>query len=216
MKEQALPLASSRTAKTYIETPSTPIIPFWLTKISAPLQRAIAQRARQAEEDNNSAQRLLQRQKKEKARQVEEDNDTWQRARWEAARRAMADGTFKTPEIRIPATTTPDGPVPPAKDLQQPAEMDPVPETLEATPTRDHWTSTERPVTICYANYGERARLEGKANIEYDPSGKFMVQFGEQRRYAMVVLSLKEGVTLPGPSEVGINGEGRGNGVVDE
>ncbi|KAK4234623.1 hypothetical protein C8A03DRAFT_18513 [Achaetomium macrosporum] len=180
------------------------------------LQRAIAQNARQAEEVNNSAQRLLQRQKEEKARRVEEDNNTWQRARWEAARRAMADGTFKTPEIRIPVIITPDGPVSSAKDLQQLAGMDSMPETLEATLIRDHWISTERPVTICYVNYGERARLEEKANIEYDPSGKFMVRFGEQKRYTMVVLSLKEGVTLPGPSEIGINGEGRGNGVVDE
>ena len=128
----------------------------------------------------------------------------------------MADGTFKIPEIRIPVIINPDGPVSSAKDLQQLAGMDSVPETLAATLIREHCVSTERPVTICYINYGEKARLEEKANIEYDATGKFMVRLGEQRRYAMVVLSLKEGVTLPGPSEHGIYGEGRGNGAADE
>ncbi|KAK4249195.1 hypothetical protein C7999DRAFT_12957 [Corynascus novoguineensis] len=167
------------------------------------LQRAIAQKARQVEEDKNSAQQLLQRQKEEKARQ-DEDNNTWQRARWEAARRAMADGTFKPPEIRIPVIITSDGLVSSAKALQQLAEMDSVPKTLDATLIRDHWVSTERPVTICYINYGERAILEKKANIEYDASGKFMVRVEEQKRYAMIVSSLKEDAMLPDPSEVGI------------
>ncbi len=94
--------------------------------------------------------------------------------------------------------------------------MESVPETIETTLIIDHGISTERPVTICCVNYNERARLEEKANIEDHVTGKFMVWLGEQRRFAMAVLSLKEGVTVPGPSEDGIHEEGRGNGVVDE
>ncbi|KAL2146363.1 hypothetical protein VTI28DRAFT_4388 [Corynascus sepedonium] len=135
----------------------------------------------------SSAQRLLERQMEEKA-----------------PRKAIADGTFKDPEIRIPVIIIPDGPVSSAKALQQLAEMGSVPKTLDATLIRDHWVSTERPVTICYIDDEESEIIEGKANIEYDPSGKFMVRVEEQNKYAMVVLSLKEGVMLPNSSEVSI------------
>ncbi|AEO64432.1 uncharacterized protein THITE_2126780 [Thermothielavioides terrestris NRRL 8126] len=141
------------------------------------LQRAIA---------HNSAQRFLQCQQeeeeeaREKARQAEEE---WQRARWEAARRDMANGTFKRqPEIRIPVIITPNAPVPSTKDLQQLARMDSVPEALEATLIRAHGINLETPVTvtICLINREEKARLEEKANVEYNAIGKFIVRIGEQ------------------------------------
>ncbi|KAK4038355.1 hypothetical protein C8A01DRAFT_17578 [Parachaetomium inaequale] len=150
----------------------------------------------------------------EKALQEDEDNKTWQRARWATARKAIADGTFEEPEIRFPVIIN--GPISSAKKLQRLAEMGSVPEALETTLVREKWISTTKPATICHVNFAERMKLEEKANVEYDVSGKFMVLFRGQRRHAMLVRSLKEGGTRQDPGETIDNRESPGNGKVKE
>ncbi|KAL2129243.1 hypothetical protein VTI74DRAFT_8026 [Chaetomium olivicolor] len=150
------------------------------------VQRVIAEKGRQAEEDETQWQRL-QRQIAEKTRQEDGDNKTWQRARYEAARKATANGTFKEPEIPFPFIITPDGPISSAKKLPRLAEMESVSEALETTLVRKKWASTAKPVTIRHNNFAERGKLEEKANVEHDVSRKFMVLFRGQRKHAIVV-----------------------------
>ncbi|KAH6628430.1 hypothetical protein F5144DRAFT_604603 [Chaetomium tenue] len=138
------------------------------------LQRAIAAKARQEEEDDKRA------------------------ARWRAAHQAIADGTFKTREIRIPVVLNPDGPVSSPEDLQRITGADSLPEVLETTLTTTDRSKEEEPVRtvtkarICHVNYDEREKLEEKFEVEY-MTGKYAVIFRERKRYAMVVKSLKNG-----------------------
>lgn len=161
------------------------------------LQRAIAEKSRRAEEDETAAQRLsLKRQIEEKARQEEEDDKTWQRARWEAARKALADGTFYKREPRFPVIITRAGPISSAEELQRLAELDSVPQVIQTALVVEEGIETEKPVTICHVGYDGKDKVEEKANVEPGMSGKFTVMIRGERRNAMVVRSLKEGVTL--------------------
>lgn len=89
------------------------------------LNRAIAEKCVRAEEDETveTAEHRLQRQIEEKARQEEEDDNTWQWARWEAARKALADGTFYKREPRSPLIITPDGPISSAEEVPRRAGL---------------------------------------------------------------------------------------------
>jgi hypothetical protein len=133
-------------------------------------------------------------------RQEEEDDRTWRAARWQAGRKAIADGTFETHERRFPVLITPDGPVSSPEKLQRLAEMESIPEALEATLIRENGNSTEKRVEICCVNYDGREKLEEKGNVEF-LSTKFMVMIRGERSYAMVVQSLKQGDTPQGPVE---------------
>ncbi|KAL2192796.1 hypothetical protein P885DRAFT_64643 [Corynascus similis CBS 632.67] len=99
----------------------------------------------------------------------DEDEIEWKAKGWQNALKDIAAGTFKAPIIRVPVILTPKGPVSSAEGLQQLAQMQSVPETLDATIIQEN---------------------------------------GDQERYAIVVRSLKEGVTLS--RDVG-NGNGNGN-----
>ncbi|KAK3302998.1 uncharacterized protein B0T15DRAFT_261022 [Chaetomium strumarium] len=119
------------------------------------LQRAIAQNARQAEEDDDNA---VQRLARARQRQMREEKLRWVEEEDKMARRAEHKA-----RITIPVIVTPDGPIS-AEDLQQLGGMDAVPETLKATLIREH---AERPVTICYVSGEEMERPEENANIKY-------------------------------------------------
>ena len=162
----------------------------------------------------------LQRAIAAKARQEEEDDNTWRAARWAAARQAMADGTFKTTEVRIPVVLSPDGPVSSPEDLQRLAGTESLPEVLETKlTTRDRTkkgaVKTVTDARICHVNYDERERLETRAEVEYDATGKFAVIFRGQKRYPMVVKSLKKSGSGNGAAgdkgTAADNGDGLGN-----
>jgi anti-sigma28 factor (negative regulator of flagellin synthesis) len=169
--------------------------------MSAP-QPAIAEKARQADEPKDESKKesyvtllqWLQSDIQKKMRQEEEDDRTWRAARWQAARKAIADGTFETPERRFPVLITPDGPVSSPEKLQRFAEMESIPEALEATLIRENGKPTEKQVTICHVNYHGREKLEEKSDVVF-LNGEFMVIIRGKRSYAMVVQSLKHGVT---------------------
>lgn len=127
----------------------------------------------------------------------EEDDWSWKAERWADARRAIAAGTFYNPDAtRVPVILTPDGPVSSAKKLQQLAELESVPETIETTLLKEDGTKTEKRVTISHISVEEQKKIQEKADIVRDTMGMFTVLFQEKERYAMVVKSLKEGVTL--------------------
>lgn len=135
----------------------------------------------------------------------------------------MADGTFKsTTEVRIPVVLSPDGPVSSPEDLQRLAGTESLPEVLETKlTTRDKSeTGTVKTVTdarICHVNYDERERLEQRAEVEYDATGKFAVIFRGQKRYPMVVKSLKKsGSGAAGDKGTGDGGDGSGNRKVTQ
>ncbi|KAH6855004.1 hypothetical protein B0I37DRAFT_363671 [Chaetomium sp. MPI-CAGE-AT-0009] len=135
--------------------------------------------------------------------------------KWASYRKAMADGTFRELEVRIPVILNPDGPISSAEELQRVAETESVPEVLQTTlTTREGRARTTKPVTICHVNYDERERLEERADVEYNMTGKFVVMFRGQERCPMMVRSLKAGVDVRGPARN--NGAGLGNGKMTQ
>ncbi|KAK4095995.1 hypothetical protein N658DRAFT_502088 [Parathielavia hyrcaniae] len=152
------------------------------------LQRAIAERSRQAEQEETQWQQL-RRQMEEKNRQEEEDEATWQRARWQPASKAFADGTYELPEVRIPVILTPGGPISSAKHLQRLAGMESEPKTMETTFVMENCIPTTKAVKICHR-----------------------VMFRGEERHARVVRSLKEGASLPESEEIADNHEILGKG----
>ncbi|KAK3297110.1 uncharacterized protein B0H64DRAFT_391364 [Chaetomium fimeti] len=166
----------------------------------------------------------LQRAIASKAQQEEEDDDAWRAARWAAARKAMADGTFKRTEVRIPVVLSPDGPVPSPEALQRLVGIESLPEVLETTLTT--WDSSKNgglggstvtAARICHVNYSEKKRLENRAEVEYDATGKYEVIFRGKKRCPMVVKSLKKGGGgngAAGNKGTADDGDGLGNGKV--
>ncbi|KAL2017001.1 hypothetical protein VTK56DRAFT_2682 [Thermocarpiscus australiensis] len=142
------------------------------------------------------------------------DDYSWQRERWEQARRDLAAGTFKSPDIRVPVILNPEGPISSAKELQQLAELESVPETLETIVIREDGISTARPVTICHVGLLEHKKIEEKANVVHDYTGRILILFQGKERYPTVIQSLKEGITLQG--EAGNDIKDRSDGNVDE
>jgi hypothetical protein len=120
------------------------------------------------------------------------------------SQKAIAEGTFEIPERRFPVLITPNGPVSSPEKLQRLAEMESVPEVLEATLIRENGNPTKKQVKICHVNYDEREKLGEKGEVEFF-RGKFMVMIRGERRYAVAVQPLKEGATLQGPAETADN-----------
>lgn len=128
-------------------------------------------------------------------------------ARWQNALKDIAAGTFKAPIIRVPVILTPEGPVFSAEDLQQLAQMQSVPETLDATIIQENGVPTSRPIKICHISRDEVDKLEEVPTLQKTIIRATLWFCFRIRRYAIVVRSLKEGVTL---SRDG-NGNGNGN-----
>ncbi|KAK4247640.1 hypothetical protein C7999DRAFT_31940 [Corynascus novoguineensis] len=85
----------------------------------------------------------------------DEDEIEWKAKRWQNARRNIAAGTFKKPIIRVPVILTPEGPVSSAEDLQQLAQMQSVPETLDTAIIQENGVPTSRPIKICHISRDE-------------------------------------------------------------
>lgn len=71
-----------------------------------------------------------------------------------------------------------------------------MPEVIHTTLVVEEGIETEKPVLICHVGYDGKDNVEEKASVELGMSGKFTVLIRGERRNAMVVRSLKEGVTL--------------------
>ncbi|KAL2148288.1 hypothetical protein VTH82DRAFT_2436 [Thermothelomyces myriococcoides] len=114
-----------------------------------------------------------------------------------AYRRALAAGMVKERIIRIPVILHPDSPVS-AEELQQLAEQDSVPETIDTKVVEEGGVRTERPVKIALVTFEEHERLERKADVlGYIQSGTTVLVDGKER-YATKIRSLKrDGVSLP-------------------
>jgi hypothetical protein len=126
------------------------------------------------------------------------EKDDWRAERWKAARKAMADGTFKIPPPnRFPVILTPNGPVSSASQLLQLAELDSLPETIETTQIERDGTEIG-PVTICHVSFDEMRRMEKRAEVSDGITDGIYVIFRGKERYAAQVKALKEGVTLVG------------------
>lgn len=131
-------------------------------------------------------------------RSSDSDHDDWRAKRWQAARQAMADGTYKVaPPSRFPVILTPGGPVSSAEQLQQLAEMESLPEVTETSQV-DLDGAEIRRVMICDASFEENKKMREKAEVLAGVTEHIFVLFNGNERYAMVVTRLKEGVTLAG------------------
>ncbi|KAL2173911.1 uncharacterized protein P884DRAFT_264331 [Thermothelomyces heterothallicus CBS 202.75] len=126
----------------------------------------------------------------------DDEEDEVIRRRWQAALRDIAAGTFKQPVIRVPVILNPNGPISSAEELQQLAELESVPETVESIIVRENGVKTERLVKISYVSLEEHKRLEERANVIRDTECYIRVMFEGKERYATVIQSLKEGVSL--------------------
>ena len=120
----------------------------------------------------------------------------WPRETWVAAQQAYANG-YKRPQIRFPVIITPDGPVTSPERLQQLAELDALPETIETT--QFDWDEAEtKNVLISHVSFSEMERVKGKAEVLIGITEEVYVLFRGKKRYAAVVKALNEGVTLEG------------------
>ncbi|KAK4041126.1 hypothetical protein C8A01DRAFT_15105 [Parachaetomium inaequale] len=125
-----------------------------------------------------------------------DNDDDWRAERWKAAKKAMADGTFKDPPPnRFPVILTPNGPVSSASHLLQLAELDSLPETIETTQIEHDGTEVGA-VTICHVSFDEMRKLEERAEVSDGIADGIYVLFRGKRRYAATVKALKEGITL--------------------
>jgi hypothetical protein len=123
-------------------------------------------------------------------------HDDWRVKRWQAARQAMADGTYKVaPPSRFPVILTQDGPVSSAEQLRQLAGMESLPETTETSQIEPDGTEI-RKVLICDVSFEEAEKMRERAEVLTGMTDRIVVLFNGKQRYAMVVKGLNEGVTL--------------------
>jgi hypothetical protein len=105
----------------------------------------------------------------------------------------MEAGTFKTqPPARFPVILTPNGPISSAEKLQELAELDSLPETIDTTQVEPDGTEIKK-VKICHVSFNEREKMEEKADVSSGIGDNVIVMFNGGQRYAMVVNSLNEG-----------------------
>ncbi|KAK4234100.1 hypothetical protein C8A03DRAFT_38142 [Achaetomium macrosporum] len=116
---------------------------------------------------------------------------------WRQARIAMENGTWEPPRApRVPVIIRSDGTVSSAEKLQQLAELESVPETIDAVLIKENGRETNKPVTICLVDWDVQERIHEKAVAADGMAEHNIVLLQEQERYAMVVTALKEGVKL--------------------
>ncbi len=102
----------------------------------------------------------------------------------------------KRPQVRFPVIITSDGPISSAARLQQLAELESLPETLETIQV-DWWSEAEiKQVLIAHVSLAELERMEGKSRVSSGMSDRRCVLFQGKKRFAAVVQALNEGVTL--------------------
>ena len=92
---------------------------------------------------------------------------SWTREQWEEAGTADAAG-YVQPEIRFPVVISPNSPVSSPEKLQQLAELESLPETIETVLVDDYKIYKKREeerVVICHVNWEEREKLEQKAEV---------------------------------------------------
>jgi hypothetical protein len=125
----------------------------------------------------------------------EDDNDNdspWPAAVRRQAARDRAAGTFKTlPPARVPVILTPNGPISSAERLQELAELDSPPETIDTAQVRVDGTEIKK-VKICHVSSKEREKMEEKADVSSGIGDNVLVMFNGEERFAMVVNSLNE------------------------
>ena len=105
----------------------------------------------------------------------------------------MKAGTFKTLlPGNFPVILTPDGPVSSAEELQQMAELDSLPETIDTIQIRPDGTELKR-VKICLVGFEDRKKMMAKADVSSGIGDNVIVMSQGEQRYAMVVNSLNKG-----------------------
>ncbi|KAK4099833.1 hypothetical protein N658DRAFT_452596 [Parathielavia hyrcaniae] len=122
------------------------------------------------------------------------DHHPWALGVWAQAERDFRDGRYK-PRLppRFPVILTLDGPVSSPAALQQLAELDSLPETIDTSQVR--WDGTEvKNVTICHVSLDEKDKIEEKAETFNGGDEHLLVMFRGKQRFALIVTALKKGV----------------------
>lgn len=134
--------------------------------------------------------------------EADSDNDSpWPAAVRRQAMRDRAAGTFKTlPPARYPVILTPNGPISSAEKLQELAELDSLPETIDTTQVRVDGTVVKK-VKICHVSVKERDKMEEKGDVSSGIEDTVLVIFNGEERFAMVVNSLNEGSQAGGSGQ---------------
>jgi hypothetical protein len=130
------------------------------------------------------------------------DNDSpWSAAARRQAVQDMEAGTFKTLlPGDFPVILTPDGPVSSAEELQQLAELDSLPETIDTIQIRPDGTELKR-VKICLVSFEDRKKMKEKADVSSGIGDNVIVVSQGEQRYAMVVNLLDKGAPAGGPGQ---------------
>ena len=133
-------------------------------------------------------------------RKREEDEDAgrspWSAGAWKKATEDILNGTWKShPPIRHPVLLTPDGPISSASKLQKLAETESLPEVTVTIQVELDGQEIQK-VAICDVSTAEWKKMKEKADVSPGIVEGIRVMFKGKRRFAGVVHSLKEGVTL--------------------
>ncbi|KAK4040552.1 hypothetical protein C8A01DRAFT_15591 [Parachaetomium inaequale] len=117
----------------------------------------------------------------------------WPAKAWQEASEAIMNGTWKEPPPRhYPFLLTPDGPVSSALELQNLAELESLPEVMEASQVDLHDQEIGK-VTICDVVHADWDRMKEKAEVTFDIG--ITVMFEGKRRLVLVAEALKKDVT---------------------
>ncbi len=120
----------------------------------------------------------------------------WSAEAWKKATEDILNGTFKTrPPVRRLVLLTPDGPVSSASKLQKLAETESLPKVTVVNQVELD-ERVIRKVAVCDVSRDEWERMKEKADVSPGIAEGIRVKFEGKMRFAGVLNSLKEGVTL--------------------
>ncbi len=141
--------------------------------------------------DAADALALRKREEEEKA-----GRSPWSAGAWKKATEDILNGAWKTrPPVRRLVLLTPDGPISSASKLRKLAETESLPK-VTVTSQVELDGQEIKTVAICDVSRDEWEKMKEKADVSPGIAEGIRVMFEGKRRFAGVVNSLKEGVTL--------------------